>query len=137
MKILIVTDAWEPQVNGVVRTLKSTRRELERLGHQVELLTPLEFRTLPCPTYPDIRLSLFPGRKVRKRIARLRAAGDPHRHRRPARHRRARLRAAPRPAVHHRVPHALSRSTCTRAPRLPLGGDLPVPALVPWPRARR
>lgn len=68
MKILIVTDAWEPQVNGVVRTLKSTQRELERLGHQVELLTPLEFRTLPCPTYPDIRLSLLPGRKARKRI---------------------------------------------------------------------
>lgn len=68
MRILIVTDAWEPQVNGVVRTLKSTRRELERLGHQVEMLTPLEFRTLPCPTYPDIRLSLLPGRKLRRRI---------------------------------------------------------------------
>jgi glycosyltransferase involved in cell wall biosynthesis len=68
VRILIVTDAWEPQVNGVVRTLKSTRRELERLGHQVELLTPLEFRTLPCPTYPDIRLSLLPGRRVRRRI---------------------------------------------------------------------
>ncbi len=68
MKILIVTDAWEPQVNGVVRTLKSTKRELERLGHQVELLTPLEFRTLPCPTYPDIRLSLFPRRRVNQRM---------------------------------------------------------------------
>jgi glycosyltransferase involved in cell wall biosynthesis len=68
MKILIVTDAWEPQVNGVVRTLKSTQRELERLGHVVELLTPLEFRTLPCPTYPDIRLSLFPRRQVNRRI---------------------------------------------------------------------
>ncbi|MCC7547379.1 MAG: glycosyltransferase family 1 protein [Burkholderiales bacterium] len=68
MKILIVTDAWEPQVNGVVRTLKSTRRELEARGHQVDILTPLEFRTLPCPTYPDIRLSLFPGAKLRRRI---------------------------------------------------------------------
>src|SRR5207342_3307788 len=68
MRILIVTDAWEPQVNGVVRTLKSTQRELQRLGHEVELLTPLEFRTLPCPTYPDIRLSLLPGRRVRQRI---------------------------------------------------------------------
>jgi glycosyltransferase involved in cell wall biosynthesis len=68
VNILIVTDAWEPQVNGVVRTLKSTQRELERLGHQVGLLTPLEFRTLPCPTYPDIRLSLLPGRQVRRRI---------------------------------------------------------------------
>ena len=60
MKIMIVTDAWEPQVNGVVRTLKNTTRELTALGHRVELLTPLEFRTLPCPTYPEIRLSLFP-----------------------------------------------------------------------------
>jgi glycosyltransferase involved in cell wall biosynthesis len=68
MRILIVTDAWEPQVNGVVRTLKSTHRELERLGHQVELLTPLGFRTVPCPTYPDIRLSLLPGAEVRRRI---------------------------------------------------------------------
>jgi hypothetical protein len=50
MKILIVTDAWDPQVNGVVRTLKSTRRELEKMGHVVDLLTPLEFRTIPCPT---------------------------------------------------------------------------------------
>jgi len=68
MKILIVTDAWEPQVNGVVRTLKSTRRELEAMGHQVDFLTPLEFRTLPCPTYPDIRLSLFPRARVDRRI---------------------------------------------------------------------
>ncbi len=68
MKIMIVTDAWEPQVNGVVRTLKNTRRELEAMGHQVELLTPLEFRTLPCPTYPDIRLSILPGAAVRHRI---------------------------------------------------------------------
>ena len=71
MRILIVTDAWEPQVNGVVRTIKSTRRELQRLGHEVALLTPLEFRTLPCPTYPDIRLSLFPKRRVARRIAAL------------------------------------------------------------------
>ena len=68
MRILIVTDAWEPQVNGVVRTLKSTRRELEAMGHEVQMLTPLEFRTLPCPTYPDIRLSLLPGKQVHRRI---------------------------------------------------------------------
>ena len=68
MKILIVTDAWEPQVNGVVRTLKSTRRELEKMGHEVDLLTPLEFRTVPCPTYREIRLSILPGRRVAARI---------------------------------------------------------------------
>ena len=68
MRILLVTDAWEPQVNGVVRTLKSTARELGGMGHTVEFLTPLEFRTLPCPTYPDIRLSLFPRSRVIRRI---------------------------------------------------------------------
>ncbi|WP_019937874.1 glycosyltransferase family 1 protein [Bordetella sp. FB-8] len=68
MKIMIVTDAWEPQVNGVVRTLKSTSRELRAIGHEVELITPQEFRTLPCPTYPEIRLSLLPYRRLRKRI---------------------------------------------------------------------
>jgi len=68
VKILIVTDAWEPQINGVVRTLKSTRRELQAMGHVVEMLTPLEFTTLPCPTYPEIRLSLFPRVKVARRI---------------------------------------------------------------------
>src|SRR5690242_9614859 len=68
MKIMIVTDAWEPQVNGVVRTLTQTTKELTALGHRVELLTPLEFRTIPCPTYPEIRLSLLPGRRVAERI---------------------------------------------------------------------
>jgi glycosyltransferase involved in cell wall biosynthesis len=68
MKILIVSDAWDPQVNGVVRTLKSTRRELEKMGHRVDVLNPLEFRTIACPTYPEIRLSLAPARRVAKRI---------------------------------------------------------------------
>lgn len=58
MKIAIVTDAWEPQVNGVVRTLKMTARELTLLGHQVEVISPQGFRNVPCPTYPDIRLAL-------------------------------------------------------------------------------
>ena len=68
MRILLVTDAWEPQVNGVVRTLKTTARELTSMGHEVRFLTPLEFRTLPCPTYPEIRLSLFPQAKVNRTI---------------------------------------------------------------------
>ena len=68
MKLLIVTDAWRPQVNGVVRTLSTTQREMEAMGHQVNILSPLEFKTLPCPTYPDIRLSMFPGKRVEQRI---------------------------------------------------------------------
>ena len=68
MKIMIVTDAWEPQVNGVVRTLKQTMHELKKMGHEINMITPLEFKTIPCPTYPDISLSLFPGNKVRQKM---------------------------------------------------------------------
>lgn len=74
MKVMIVTDAWQPQVNGVVRTITTTKREMEAMGHEVDLLTPMEFRTLPCPTYPDIRLSILPGKAVEKRIREY----DPH-----------------------------------------------------------
>lgn len=58
MKIVIVTDAWEPQVNGVVRTLRSVRAELEQMGYPVALIAPDRFRSIPCPTYPEIRLAL-------------------------------------------------------------------------------
>lgn len=68
MKILIVTDAWEPQVNGVVRTLKMTRRELEHRGHRVEIVSPLGFRSLPCPTYPEISLAITGEGAVARRI---------------------------------------------------------------------
>jgi glycosyltransferase involved in cell wall biosynthesis len=66
MRLALVTDAWLPQVNGVVRTLGHTIREVEAAGHEVVLIAPTAFRTVPCPTYPEIRLSLFPGRKVRR-----------------------------------------------------------------------
>ncbi len=63
-RILIVTDAWKPQVNGVVRTMTTVIGELAAMGHEVEAIGPDRFRTVPCPTYPDIRLSLFPSRKL-------------------------------------------------------------------------
>ena len=66
MRIMIVTDAWFPQTNGVVRTLAHTAAWLGRFGHEVRTLTPRNGRSVPCPTYPEIRLSLFPGRSVRK-----------------------------------------------------------------------
>lgn len=58
MRVLIVTDAWRPQVNGVVRTIEQMVREGPALGADISLLTPDSFRTLPMPTYPEIRLSL-------------------------------------------------------------------------------
>jgi glycosyltransferase involved in cell wall biosynthesis len=64
MRILIVTDAWLPQTNGVVNTLRQTASWLGRLGHEVRLATPQEFRTVPCPTYPEIRVAIFPYRKM-------------------------------------------------------------------------
>jgi glycosyltransferase involved in cell wall biosynthesis len=69
-KIVIVTDAWHPQVNGVVRTVEATRSALRDLDHDVEVMNPSTFRTLPCPTYPDIRFAVdvWPrvGRMIRK-----------------------------------------------------------------------
>jgi glycosyltransferase involved in cell wall biosynthesis len=68
MRILIVTDAWAPQTNGVVRTLVQTIGWLRRFGHDVRTLTPADFRSIACPTYPEIRLSLFPSKKVQSAI---------------------------------------------------------------------
>lgn len=68
MKILLVTDAWSPQVNGVVRTLRETIRGLEALGHHTDVISPNSFYCMPCPTYPEIPLALFPGRTVTRRM---------------------------------------------------------------------
>ena len=58
MRILLATDAWEPQVNGVVRTLTRTVQECRAMGHAVEVVSPDQFKTLPLPTYPEIRLAM-------------------------------------------------------------------------------
>ena len=55
--VLIVTDAWHPQINGVVRSIERVGEEMARRGIEVKLLTPLEFKTLPMPGYDEIRLS--------------------------------------------------------------------------------
>jgi len=68
MRIAIVTDAWFPQTNGVVRTLAHTVDCLRTDGIEVELISPESFRTIACPTYPEIRLSLFAGRSVARRL---------------------------------------------------------------------
>lgn len=69
MKILIVTDAWHPQVNGVVRTLNQTLIHLRKRGHEVEVIAPSDgYFTLPLPTYPDIRLAPFAYNDVKRRM---------------------------------------------------------------------
>ena len=59
MRILVATDAWHPQVNGVVHSLQATAQAVEKLGAEVEFLTPQGFCTLPLPSYPEIRLALL------------------------------------------------------------------------------
>ena len=65
MKLALATDAWHPQVNGVVRALSTTVEHLCGRGHEVGVIEPSGFRTMPCPTYKEIRLALMCGRKVR------------------------------------------------------------------------
>lgn len=68
MRLALITDAWVPQVNGVVRTLQRTKLELERMGHEVAVISPDQFATLPCPTYPEIRLAIWPGRSLSHKL---------------------------------------------------------------------
>src|SRR3954465_6630466 len=64
MRLALVTDAWQPQTNGVVRTLTRTRDELIAMGHAVEVISPDLFNGFPCPTYPEIKRAFLPGRKI-------------------------------------------------------------------------
>jgi glycosyltransferase involved in cell wall biosynthesis len=68
MKVLVATDAWRPQVNGVVRTLGSLARAAGKLGVDVEFLSPDGFWTFPVPTYPGLRLALPGRKKIAERI---------------------------------------------------------------------
>lgn len=68
MRLALVTDAAPPQVNGVVVTLRTLAARLEQGGHDVRFVTPASFRTFPCPTYPEIRLALFPGFGLRRAL---------------------------------------------------------------------
>ena len=68
LRIAICTDAWFPQVNGVVRTLATTVDCLTRLGHEVELVTPAQFLTVPLPGYSEIRLALAPRQGTRRTL---------------------------------------------------------------------
>ncbi|MXO70556.1 glycosyltransferase [Alteraurantiacibacter buctensis] len=69
MRIAIITDAWTPQVNGVVRTLAMVTGELRAMGHEVLLVTPDQFRTMACPGYPEIRLAMAGARQVGAKLA--------------------------------------------------------------------
>src|SRR6202045_1686279 len=68
MRIMIVTDAWFPQTNGVVSTLAQTAAWLGRFGHEVRIINPGDFHSVACPTYPEIRLSILPYKNVERSI---------------------------------------------------------------------
>ncbi len=68
MRIAIITDAWVPQVNGVVRTLENVIAELRDSGHEVLVVSPADAPSLPCPTYPEIRLALMTPATIGRRI---------------------------------------------------------------------
>ena len=69
MRIVIVTDAWSPQVNGVVRTLQTIQAELEARGHAVKIISPDLYGSFPCPTYPEIRLAFVRSTVIGQAIA--------------------------------------------------------------------
>lgn len=70
MRIALLTDAWKPQVNGVVTALTALVRELEVAGHEVQVIHPGLFVTVPCPTYAEIRLAAAPLPGVARRLQR-------------------------------------------------------------------
>ena len=68
MRIMVATDAWEPQVNGVVRTLTRVVGELEAMGHVVEVIHPGQFKTFPLPTYAEIKVAIGVYEPVQERF---------------------------------------------------------------------
>jgi glycosyltransferase involved in cell wall biosynthesis len=72
MRILVATDAWHPQVNGVVRTLTMMAEAVKVFGVEVSFLTPQSFRTFAMPSYPDLRVALPYGAKIARLIAGIR-----------------------------------------------------------------
>lgn len=67
-RVLVVTDAWHPQVNGVVRSLEGLAVAVRDFGARVRFITPGEFRTVPLPGYPEIRLALTTASGIGRRI---------------------------------------------------------------------
>lgn len=70
MRIQVISDAWHPQTNGVVRTLERLMEEGRKAGYDMDIVAPQPDRSLPCPTYPEIRLAVDPLRRVRKAMDR-------------------------------------------------------------------
>jgi glycosyltransferase involved in cell wall biosynthesis len=68
LRLTLISDAWHPQVNGIVTTIVQLTRAMERRGHRVEVIAPDRFRTYACPGYPDVRLAFLCGPRLRPLI---------------------------------------------------------------------
>jgi len=109
MRIMLVTDAWDPQVNGVVRTMKRVITECEQMGHTWDIVSPNGFERSRCRTYSEIKLAFGGPEDRRGALPRIRTRRRPHRNRGPARLGRPRRLPASQVSLHDRLPHALSR----------------------------
>ncbi len=68
MRIALASDAWTPQTNGVVTTLRATAQTLAQMGHEVRVISPQGVRSIACPSYPEIRLAVLPGAHVARQL---------------------------------------------------------------------
>jgi hypothetical protein len=109
MRILIATDAWRPQVNGVVRTLTSLARSASALGAEIDFVTPDGFPSPGVPTYPGLRIALPDRREIARRIM---AAAPDALHIATERPIGASLLPPPHARIHDFLYHALSRIHC-------------------------
>jgi glycosyltransferase involved in cell wall biosynthesis len=72
VRIALASDAWAPQTNGVVTTLKATADTLAKEGHDVRVISPQGLRSIACPSYPEIRLAVLPGAHVARQLRKFR-----------------------------------------------------------------
>jgi hypothetical protein len=100
---LVATDAWHPQINGVVRTFERMVEELGACGIDVTMLAPSAFRTIACPTYPEIRLAISRSSTVRAAIVAAAPDPRPHRNGRAARLRRPALVSRAGESIHDQL----------------------------------
>ncbi len=119
MRILIATDAWRPQVNGVVSTLERMTQAAAELGAKFDFLTPQGMWTAPMPTYPDIRVAITTPGQIAPPDRGGGARPHPHRHRRPDRLADAALLPEERSASSPRAITPGFPNTFGRAPAFP------------------
>jgi len=108
MRILVATDAWHPQVNGVVRTLTMMAEAAKASGSDVSFLTPQSFRTFAMPSYRDLRVALPGPAKTARLVTEAQPDSISHRNRRADRTIGASLLPQTRIAVHHEFSYPLS-----------------------------